>query len=76
MTFGNDGKENRGKLPPLVDLAFGSRVSHYGNGSKRAAAGEEHFGRAKAVEVFWLRRKAPWEPRSFTELRGKRSLKR
>jgi hypothetical protein len=32
--------QGRGKLPPVVDLAFASRVSHYGNGSKRVAAGE------------------------------------
>jgi hypothetical protein len=30
----------KSRLPPVVDLAFVARVSHYGNGSKRAAAGE------------------------------------
>jgi hypothetical protein len=41
---------NKGKLPPVVDLGFISRVSHYGNGSKRVAAGE-----GNSVEGFWLR---------------------
>jgi len=44
MSFGNDGKENRGKLPPVVDLAFVSRVSHYGNGNERKATREGNFG--------------------------------
>jgi len=34
----------KGRLPPVVDLAFVSRVSHYGNGSKQAATGEGNFG--------------------------------
>jgi hypothetical protein len=42
--------ENKGRLPPLVDWAFGSRVSHFGNGSKQAAAGEENL-----VEGRWLK---------------------
>ena len=37
-------RKGKGRLPPVVDLAFVSRVSHCGNGSKRAAAGEGDFG--------------------------------
>ena len=33
------GAGHKGRLPPVVDLAFVSRVSHYGDGSKRAGAG-------------------------------------
>jgi len=34
----------KGKLPPVVDLAFASRISHYGNGNERAATREGNFG--------------------------------
>jgi hypothetical protein len=45
----------QGRLPPVVDLAFVSRVSHYGDGSKRAAAGEGDFGQKPK----WLRVAGP-----------------